>query len=201
MEVFWEYARAFLCGGALCLIGQLLIDKTKLTPARILVLYVVSGVVLGGLGLYKYVVEFGGAGATVPLTGFGYLLAKGAAKAVDEMGILGALTGGVTAAAGGISAAIFFGWLVPRLLNPTPTPVNTGGGASPPASLLRLLFALVQAVRRSTLEQQMRPAITAAAASRRAAGGAHAAYLFQALRHLRRHIRPRLLKYAGHRCP
>jgi hypothetical protein len=76
MEVFWEYARAFLCGGALCLIGQLLIDKTKLTPARILVLYVVSGVVLGGLGLYKYVVEFGGAGATVPLTGFGYLLAK-----------------------------------------------------------------------------------------------------------------------------
>ena len=89
MEVFWEYARAFLCGGALCLIGQLLIDKTKLTPARILVLYVVSGVVLGGLGLYKYVVEFGGAGATVPLTGFGYLLAKGAAKAVDEMGILG----------------------------------------------------------------------------------------------------------------
>ena len=85
MEVFWEYARAFLCGGALCLIGQLLIDKTKLTPARILVLYVVSGVVLGGLGLYKYVVEFGGAGATVPLTGFGYLLAKGAAKAVDEM--------------------------------------------------------------------------------------------------------------------
>ena len=106
MEVFWEYARAFLCGGALCLIGQLLIDKTKLTPARILVLYVVSGVVLGGLGLYKYVVEFGGAGATVPLTGFGYLLAKGAAKAVDEMGILGALTGGVTAAAGGISAAI-----------------------------------------------------------------------------------------------
>lgn len=71
MEVFWEYARAFLCGGALCLIGQLLIDKTKLTPARILVLYVVSGVVLGGLGLYKYVVEFGGAGATVPLTGFG----------------------------------------------------------------------------------------------------------------------------------
>ena len=80
MEVFWEYARAFLCGGALCLIGQLLIDKTKLTPARILVLYVVSGVVLGGLGLYKYVVEFGGAGATVPLTGFGYLLAKGARR-------------------------------------------------------------------------------------------------------------------------
>ena len=113
MEVFWEYARAFLCGGVLCLIGQLLIDKTKLTPARILVLYVVSGVVLGGLGLYKYVVEFGGAGATVPL-------AKGAAKAVDEMGILGALTGGVTAAAGGISAAIFFGWLVALIFKPKP---------------------------------------------------------------------------------
>ena len=120
MEVFWEYARAFLCGGALCLIGQLLIDKPKLTPARILVLYVVSGVVLGGLGLYKYVVEFGGAGATVPLTGFGYLLAKGAAKAVDEMGILGPLTGGVTAAAGGISAAIFFGWLVALIFKPKP---------------------------------------------------------------------------------
>ena len=75
MEVFWEYVRAFLCGGVLCLIGQILIDKTALTPAKILVIYVVSGVILGGLGVYKYVVEFGGAGATVPLTGFGYLLA------------------------------------------------------------------------------------------------------------------------------
>lgn len=118
MEMLWEYGRAFLCGGLLCLIGQLLIDKTKLTPARILVTYVVSGVVLGGLGLYKYVVEFGGAGATVPLTGFGYLLAKGVAKAVDEMGILGALTGGVTAAAGGITAAIFFGYLVALIFKP-----------------------------------------------------------------------------------
>ena len=115
MDVFWEYARAFLCGGVLCLIGQLLIDKTKLTPARILVLYVVSGVVLGGLGLYQYVVEFGGAGATVPLTGFGYLLAKGVAQAVAEHGILGALTGGITAAAGGIAAAVFFG-LIAALL-------------------------------------------------------------------------------------
>lgn len=112
MEMFWEYARAFLCGGLLCLVGQILIDKTTLTPARILVTYVVSGVVLGGLGLYKYVVEFGGAGATVPLTGFGYLLAKGVEKAVQEQGILGALTGGITAAAGGIAAAIFFGYLV-----------------------------------------------------------------------------------------
>ena len=112
MELFWEYARAFLCGGVLCLIGQLLIDKTKLTPARILVLYVVSGVVLGGLGIYTHIAAFGGAGATVPLTGFGWLLAKGVAKAVEEQGILGALTGGVTAAAGGITAAVFFGLLV-----------------------------------------------------------------------------------------
>ena len=111
MELFMEYARAFLCGGVLCLIGQLLIDKTPLTPAKILVTYVVSGVVLGGLGLYKYVVEFGGAGATVPLTGFGFLLSKGVAKAVEEQGVLGALTGGVTAAAGGIAASIFFGYL------------------------------------------------------------------------------------------
>lgn len=112
MEVFWEYARAFLCGGVLCLIGQLLIDKTSLTPAKILVTYVVSGVALGGLGLYKYLVEWGGAGATVPLTGFGYLLAKGVEKAVSEQGAVGILTGGITAAAGGIAAAIFFGYLV-----------------------------------------------------------------------------------------
>ena len=113
-----DYVNACLCGGILCLIGQILIDKTKLTPARILVLYVVAGVVLGGLGLYKYVVEWGGAGATVPLTGFGFLLARGVAKAVDEMGILGAFTGGVTAAAGGITAAIFFGLLVALIFKP-----------------------------------------------------------------------------------
>lgn len=113
-----EYVNAFLCGGLLCLIGQLLIDKTKLTPARILVLYVVAGVVLGGLGIYKYLVEWGGAGATVPLTGFGYLLAKGVAKAVEEMGIIGAFTGGLTAAAGGIAAAIFFGLLVALIFKP-----------------------------------------------------------------------------------
>ena len=118
MEVFWEYVRAFLCGGVLCLIGQILIDKTTLTPAKILVAYVVSGVVLGGLGIYKYVVEFGGAGATVPLTGFGYLLAKGVEKAVAAQGILGALTGGITAAAGGITAAIFFGYLVALIFKP-----------------------------------------------------------------------------------
>lgn len=120
MEIFWEYARAFLCGGILCLIGQLLIDKTPLTPAKILVTYVVSGVVLGGLGLYKYVVEFGGAGATVPLTGFGFLLAKGVAKAVEEQGVLGALTGGVTAAAGGIAASIFFGYLAALIFKSKP---------------------------------------------------------------------------------
>ena len=113
-----EYLNAFLCGGLLCLIGQILIDKTKLTPARILVLYVVSGVVLGGLGIYKHIVEWGGAGATVPLTGFGYLLAKGVSKAVEEQGVIGAFTGGVTAAAGGITAAIFFGLLVALIFKP-----------------------------------------------------------------------------------
>ena len=118
MDTVLEYVRAFLCGGLLCLIGQVLIDKTALTPARILVAYVVSGVVLGGLGIYKHVVEFGGAGATVPLTGFGYLLSKGVEKAVDEQGILGALTGGLTAAAGGIGAAIFFGYLVALIFKP-----------------------------------------------------------------------------------
>ena len=120
MDIFFEYLRAFLCGGILCLIGQILIDKTKLTPARILVIYVVSGVVLGGLGLYKHVVAFGGAGATVPLTGFGFLLAKGVAKAVAEHGVLGALSGGVTAAACGITAAVFFGYLAALLFRPKP---------------------------------------------------------------------------------
>ena len=115
-----EYVNAFVCGGLFCIIGQLLIDKTKLTPARILVIYVVAGVVLGGLGLYKYLVEWGGAGATVPLTGFGFLLAKGVSKAVEEMGFLGAFTGGTTAAAGGITAAIFFGLLVALVFKPKP---------------------------------------------------------------------------------
>ena len=118
MDIFLEYAKAFLCGGLLCLIGQLLIDKTPLTPARILVAYVVSGVILGGLGLYKYVVEFGGAGATVPLTGFGFLLAKGVQKAVGEKGLLGALSGGVTAASAGITASIFFGYLIALICKP-----------------------------------------------------------------------------------
>lgn len=120
MEVFWTYARVFLCGGALCLIGQLLIDKTSLTPARILVSYVVAGVILGGLGIYPWLVEWGGAGATVPLTGFGYLLAKGVAEAVAEKGALGILTGGITAAAGGITAAVLFGLLGALLFRSRP---------------------------------------------------------------------------------
>ncbi|MCC8122644.1 MAG: stage V sporulation protein AE [Oscillospiraceae bacterium] len=118
MDVLGEYIRAFICGGIFCLIGQILIDKTKLTPAKILVIYVVAGVVLGGLGIYKYIVDFGGAGATLPLTGFGYNLAKGVAKAVAEKGIFGALTGGVTAAAAGITAAIFFGYVVALIFKP-----------------------------------------------------------------------------------
>ena len=120
MDILLEYAKACLCGGLLCLIGQLLIDKTPLTPARILVAYVVTGVILGGLGLYKYVVEFGGAGATVPLTGFGFLLAKGVQKAVAEKGLLGALSGGVTAASAGITASIFFGYLIALICKPKP---------------------------------------------------------------------------------
>ncbi len=106
-----EYVKAFVCGGALCVVGQLLIDRTKLTPARILVCYVTAGVILSGLGLYQPFADWAGAGATVPLTGFGHLLAKGVRKAVAENGLLGALTGGVTAAAGGITAAIFFGFV------------------------------------------------------------------------------------------
>ena len=115
-----EYLKAFLCGGILCAIGQILIDKTKLTPARILVTYVVSGVVLGALGVYQYAAEWGGAGTTVPLTGFGYSLAKGVQEAVAEDGLLGALTGGITTTAGGITAAIFLGLLVALLFKPKP---------------------------------------------------------------------------------
>ena len=108
---WFSILKCFVTGGLICVIGQILIDKTKLTPARILVIFVTTGVILGGLGIYQYIVDFAGAGATVPLTGFGYNLAKGAIKAVKEVGILGAFTGGVTAAAGGIAAAIFFGYI------------------------------------------------------------------------------------------
>lgn len=106
-----SYIWAFLIGGTLCAIGQILIDLTKLTPARILVIYVVSGTILTVLGLYEPIVKIGGAGATVPLTGFGYTLGKGVIKAVSEKGLLGAFTGGITAAAGGITAAVFFGFI------------------------------------------------------------------------------------------
>ena len=103
---------AFLVGGAFCVIAQILLDKTKLTPARILVGYVVAGVILGAIGIYKPIIDFAGAGATTPLTGFGYLISKGVREAVDEKGLLGALTGGLTAAAGGTAAAICFGFMV-----------------------------------------------------------------------------------------
>ena len=110
--------KAFVVGGLICVIGQILIDKTKLTSARILVLFVTLGVILGGLGIYKYVANFAGAGATVPLTGFGYNLAKGAIEGVKSSGLLGAFTGGIKNAAGGIAAAIFFGYLASLIAKP-----------------------------------------------------------------------------------
>ena len=113
-----EYLNAFLCGGILCAIGQILIDKTQLTPARILTGYVVSGVLLTALGLYDPVVEWGGAGATVPLLGFGYSLANGVKKAIAEKGWLGVMTGGLTATAAGIAAAVVFGVIMAILFKP-----------------------------------------------------------------------------------
>ena len=110
--------KCFVVGGIICIIGQLLIDKTKLTPARILVIYVTAGAILGGLGIYKYIIEFAGAGATVPLTGFGANLAKGAIQEVQNSGLLGAFTGGVKASAGGIAAAVFFGYLASLIAKP-----------------------------------------------------------------------------------
>ncbi len=113
-----SYINAFIVGGIICVIGQILMDKTKLTPARILVLFVVSGCILGGLGIYEKIVEFGGAGATVPLPGFGYLLAKGVMKEIDSAGMVGILTGGIKAAAAGISAAVFFSALASFAFSP-----------------------------------------------------------------------------------
>lgn len=110
--------KCFIVGGIICIIGQILIDKTKLTSARILVMFVTVGAILGGLGIYQYLVDFAGAGATVPLTGFGYNLAKGAIEAVKEHGFLGAFIGGVKNAAGGISAAIFFGYIASLISKP-----------------------------------------------------------------------------------
>lgn len=113
-----DYLKAFLCGGLLCVIGQILIDKTKLTPARILVSYVVIGVFLGAVGIYKPFAEFAGAGASVPLTGFGYTLAKGVKEAVDQEGFLGIFTGGLKSTAGGITAAVFAGLLASLIFKP-----------------------------------------------------------------------------------
>ena len=113
-----DYLKAFLVGGAFCLIGQILIDKTRLTPARILVSYVVIGVFLGAIGVYKPIVEFAGAGATVPLTGFGYNLAKGVREAVQSDGFLGIFTGGLKSAAGGITAAIVAGLIMSLIFKP-----------------------------------------------------------------------------------
>ena len=113
-----EYLNAFLCGSILCAIGQILIDKTKLTPARILTGYVVAGVLLSALGLYEPIADWGGAGATVPLTGFGHALAKGVRRAVAEQGWLGVLTGGLTATAGGITAAVVFGVVMALIFKP-----------------------------------------------------------------------------------
>ena len=118
MDILWSCVKAFIIGGLFCAIGQVLIDYTKLTPARILVAYVVSGVILGAIGIYKPIIDFAGAGATVPLTGFGYLLADGVETAVEEKGFLGIFTGGMTAAAGGITAAITFGLLMALIFKP-----------------------------------------------------------------------------------
>ncbi len=113
-----SYISAFIVGGVICSLGQILIDKTKLTPARILVLFVTLGVFLTALGIYQRVVDIGGAGATVPLTGFGYSLAKGTFSEVDKHGLLGAFTGGIRATAAGVSAAVFFGYLVAVAFKP-----------------------------------------------------------------------------------
>lgn len=113
-----DYLNAFLCGGILCAIGQIMIDKTQLTPARILTGYVVAGVLLSAVGLYQPIADWGGAGATVPLTGFGHALAKGVKKAIGEKGWLGILTGGLSGTAGGIAAAVVFGALMAAIFKP-----------------------------------------------------------------------------------
>lgn len=113
-----QLLRCFIVGGIICIIGQILIDKTKLTPARILVIFVTAGAILGGLGIYKYIIDFAGAGATVPLTGFGANLAKGAIEGVKEQGLLGAFIGGVKASSGGIAAAVFFGYIASLIAKP-----------------------------------------------------------------------------------
>ncbi|MBQ1230548.1 MAG: SpoVA/SpoVAEb family sporulation membrane protein [Clostridia bacterium] len=120
MQDVWRYLLAFAIGGGLCIPAQILIDRTKLTPARILVIYVVAGVVLGGVGLYQPVVDAAGAGGTTPLLGFGFLIAEGVREAVGRQGLLGALTGGLSATAGGIAAALVFGYLACLLFRGKP---------------------------------------------------------------------------------
>ncbi len=120
MDTLMGYLWAFIVGGIFCVIAQVLIDKTALTPARILVSYVVAGVVLGGLGIYGALVSFAGGGATVPLTGFGYTIAEGVKKAVDTEGLIGVLKGGITATAGGITAALFFGLVAAAIFKSKP---------------------------------------------------------------------------------
>lgn len=119
MEILINCIKAFLVGGGICLVGQILIDYTKLTPARILTSFVVAGVALSSLGIYKPLVEFAGAGATVPLTGFGHLLAEGVKEAVDKFGVLGILSGGISAAGAGLGAAIVFGFIMALLFKPS----------------------------------------------------------------------------------
>lgn len=113
-----DYIKAFVVGGLICVVGQLLMDGTKMTPAHVLVSFVTSGVVLTAIGIYEPIVNFGGAGATVPLPGFGYALAKGAVEAVNKSGLVGVFTGGVTATAGGVAAAIVFGYLMAVIFDP-----------------------------------------------------------------------------------
>ena len=115
---FLQLLKCFIVGGFICIIGQILIDKTKLTPARILVVFVTLGVILGGLGIYKHLIDFAGCGATIPLTGFGANLAKGAIEEVQNQGLLGAFIGGIIASSGGIAAAIFFGYIASLLSKP-----------------------------------------------------------------------------------
>ena len=124
MDMFMEYVWAFIIGGAFCAVGQVLIDLTKLTPARILTTYVVTGVVLGGLGWYQPIIDLAGGGATVPLTGFGNLLAKGVREQVDQNGILGAFMGGFTSAAVGLAAAVFFGLLAALVFKSSGSKIN-----------------------------------------------------------------------------
>ena len=116
--MIWDLCKAFLVGGALCAIGQVLIDYTKLTPARILVSYVVAGVILGGIGIYQPLIDWAGAGATVPLTGFGAMLSRGVRNALDESGLIGIFSGGLTASSAGITAAIVCGLLVALIFRP-----------------------------------------------------------------------------------